>query len=227
MADDLALVIPKPIPHRSPTEWLVLEAVRQLNGIGPPKESTYAHTVDLLRGRKDATAVALDLMRAAPVEDVGLRWSALYVVGDVGQEDSAEPLVRVVMESLPKPLDEHGCEGPQDGEVLIRTMAIEAIQRIADRYPNAAEHLLRIIAGRPDRRLLIEAVKAATALKLRDKVVEHLPPEDHWMLDLKLVPATELAADPERSYDKEPTSTPPRFNPERVPPRAGKWEGNE
>jgi hypothetical protein len=139
------------------------------------------------------------VLRSAAVEDVGLRWCALYVAGDVGDASAGELLYRAAAQSLPEPCGEHeGCEGPRDAELVVRTMAIEALQRVAERHREVAELVLKLIGDQPEQPVLIEAVKAARALKLKGRAAELLRKKDRWMLEIETVPVNELVAEAER-----------------------------
>lgn len=199
MTDTLELNVPDTVVLKTPTQWLVNQAFELLNTEGAAAERSYGQVTELLRCRDDAVKTLFAVSRSVPAEDVGIRWCALYVVGDVGDLSSAEPLFRVASEPLPEHHQKNeGCEGPRDGEILVRTMAIESLRRVAERHEEAGEMVLKLIGERPDRALMVEAVKAACALQLTDKARELLREEDRWMLDLKVVPVSEVMAEPER-----------------------------
>jgi HEAT repeat protein len=221
MSDDLSLEEPAQIPDRTATTWLVRRALEALNSTQAEQESAYGHAVELLQEREDAVDTVFELMRTAAVADFGIRWSALHVTGDIGDERAAERLARAALESLPEARADDGCETARDSELLIRTMAVEALRRVAMRHPPAGDQLLRVIAERPARPVLIEAVKAAGTLKLTARLVDLLPDDDRWLLDIKTVPVDELVADPERRADVEPSSTPPKIDVRATPPTVG------
>jgi hypothetical protein len=221
MADSLELIVPEPSILRTPTLWLVYQAFELLNTEGKAAEVAYRQVAELLRGRDDAVDALFGVLRSAPTEDVGQRWCALYVVGDVGDKSAAKRLARVVLESLPKPCrEEDGCEGPRDSELLIRTMAVEALQSVAERHEKAGELVLELITERPARPVLIELVKAARALKLTAKAGELLRKKDKWMLDIAIQPAEEVMAQPERGDDTVLGYTPPSMKSVRDAPAA-------
>ena len=70
--------------------------------------------------------------------------------------------------------------------------------------------LLKIVSERPARPILIEAVKVASELGLKEKVLELLPNEDHWILDIRRARTEEVFAEPERQDGKERGFTPPK-----------------
>jgi hypothetical protein len=207
MTDSLELVLPDPVVLKTPTHWLIDQALAALNAEGERAAVAYKHTAELLKTRMDAAETLLRLAQSSPAEDIGRRWSAYYIVGVVGDKAAAEPLYRAAAAALPehghdgKCGEPKGCEGPRDGEVLVRTMAVEALQRVAERHEEARGYVLELIAAQPDRAILIEAVKAARALGLSEEAGKRLPKEDRWMLDIKMVPVQEVMAEPERADD--------------------------
>lgn len=207
MTNSLELVHPDPVVLKTPTHWLIDQAFAALNAEGERAEVAYKHTVELLRCREDAVDTLIRVTQSSPAEDIGSRWSALYVVGDIGDKAAAEPLYRIAASSLPehgkdgKCGETRGCEGPRDGEVLVRTMAVEALQRVAERHEEARGYVLELISAQPDRAILVEAVKAARALGLSEEAAKRLKKDDRWMLDIKMVPVQEVMAEPERADD--------------------------
>jgi hypothetical protein len=195
-----------------------------LNTEGKAAETAYRQVVELLTTRDDAEQTLFKVLRSASSEDIGQRWCALFVVGDIGRKTAGEQLFRAAVESLPKSCHDDkdfvGCEGPRDGEILVRTMAVEALQRVAERHEEVAEFVVKLVAARPDQAVLIEAVKASRALNLTDKVREVLRKEDHWMLDIRIQPVTEVMAAPERGDDTALGYTPPNTKTVRTAPAA-------
>jgi hypothetical protein len=80
-------------------------------------------------------------------------------------------------------------------------MAVEALQRVAERHEEARGYVLELISAQPDRAILVEAVKAARALGLSEEAAKLLSKDDRWMLDIKMVPVQEVMAEPERADD--------------------------
>jgi hypothetical protein len=194
----------------SATASLVGEAVRALNSAGKEGELAYRRMTELLRDRKDSVSTLIALLEQTGSGDAPLRWNLLHVFGDVADSTGAEFLARAALESLPEQKSEDGCEGPRDTEMLLRTMAVHALRRVADRHPEVGEHVLKTVSARPERPILIEAVKAADHLGYTDEIRKILPENDQWMLEIRAARTEEIFADPGREDTKERGFTPPR-----------------
>lgn len=206
----------------SATAWLIGQGVQYLNTADKEGELAYLRIVELLRccGRELLNTV-IRLYRQAGVGDAMLRWNLLCILGDTGDRSAAEFLVGSALAPIPEAAPDQGCEGPRDMEMLIRTMAVHALHRIAERNPEASEALLNVVSGHPIRPILIEAIKCAHQLGLKERVQELLPKDDHWMLDIRRARIEEVFADPERTDGKERGFTPPRSGDLYTAPKIG------
>lgn len=196
----------------SPTAWLVGQGIHYLNSAGKESEQGYQHVVELLRrcGRgKEILEAVKGIFRQVRAGDAPLRWSLLHIIGDAGDPSASDFLVEIALKKLPEVKEKEGCEGPRDAEMLVSTMAVHALRRIAGRHPEVSEKLLKVVSERPARPILIEAVKVADELELTAKVRELLPKEDHWILKIRRVRTEDLIAEPERDDGKERVFTPP------------------
>lgn len=206
----------------SSTKWLIGQGVKYLNSAGKEAELNYALVMELLARREDLADTVAELLRRMRSGDAPLRWSLLHVLGDAGNGSAADYLVRTALEELPPAQQPgEGCEGLHDSELLVRTMAVVALQRVASRNREVTGHVLKLISSRPARAILIEAVKAGRELGLVDRIREVLPKEDQWMLDLRQARTQELFAEPERADGKERGFTPPKFGKFYTAPRSG------
>lgn len=196
---------------KSATAWLLGQAVRYLNTANKEGELAYTRVVEVLRRCSNDLLEAVNgIFRQVKSGDSSMRWNLLYVVGDVGDGSAADFLVRAALKTLPEAKEDGGCESDRDMEMLVCTMAVHALQRLAGRYPEVSEYLLKIISERPARPILIEAVKVANELGLKEKVQSLLPKEDHWILDIRRARTEEFFAEPERQDGKERGFTPPK-----------------
>ena len=187
--------------------WLIRQAIIYLNSSDKQAEQSYKHTIELLLKNEAANSV-VQLIRTTPKTDVTLKWSLLYILGDLQSDTSAKWLAQYSLEPLPE--RGQSCEGPRDGELLLRTMAVESLKKIVRSDAATSDYIVRIIADRPDRAVLIEAVKAAIELGLKEKILDVLPREDHWMTDISKAKREELHADSGRNDTKEIGYTPPK-----------------
>jgi hypothetical protein len=187
--------------------WLVQHAVRCLNSTNQEDEAVYKYVLELLSRNESSTEI-IQLVRSVPESDSMLRWNLLYILGDVGDKKAAKWMAEFIVRPLPEKGE--GCEGPRDIELLLRTMAIESLQKIAKRYAEVSDLFLNIISQKPDRGILIEVVKAAVELGLKEKLVQELSKDHHWILELRKARVEEMHAESERTNSKERDFTPPK-----------------
>ena len=196
---------------KSATAWLLSQAVRYLNTADKEGEHEYTRVAKVLRRcGGDLIETVTSVFRKMQGGDTTLRWNLIYVIGDVGDESAGDFLVGEATKPLPEKKDRECCESSRDMEMLVSTGAVHALHRVASRHPQTADYILKIITDRPERPILIEAVKVASELGLREKVLDLLPKEDHWILDIRRARPQELFADPEREDGKERGFTPPK-----------------
>jgi len=195
----------------SATGWLLSQAVRALNTADKEGEAAYGRSVEVLRRcSKDLVDIVRAIFRQTQNGDSSLRWNLLFVVGDVGDESAVDFLVGTALTALPEVREGLGCETDRDMEILVSTMAIHALGSVAKRHPNTVEGVLKVVSARPAKQLLVEAVKVAVDLGLRERAQHILPREDHWIFDLRRAHTQELFANPEREDGKERGFTPPK-----------------
>jgi hypothetical protein len=213
---------------KSATAWLLGQAVRYLNTANKEGEFEYTRVVEVLRRCSgDLLETVTGIFLQVKGGDTTLRWNLLHVLGDVGDEGAADFLVGAALKSLPEKKDGEGCESDRDMEMLVSTGAVHALQRVATRHPQVVDHVLKIISERPARPILIEAVKVAADLGLKERVQDLLPKEDHWILDIRRARPQELFAEPEREDGKERGFTPPKSGSLYTAPSVVRCKGKE
>lgn len=181
----------------SATEWLVGQAIRYLNAGDEEGELAYARALDLLRHRRESVDAVVALARGAASYDMSLKWNLLHLLGALENPAAAAFLVQAATEGL---APQNG-GGPRAGELLIRTMAVEALARIARRHPEVSEHFVRIVAARPVRPILIEAVLAAGELGLRERIRDLVPADDQWIFEIRKGRLEELEFETPRGFN--------------------------
>lgn len=188
-----------PYAH-SPTGWLIRAYVKFLNADERDQEAGAGlkYVVELLKNRKDATRVLVSESQRTGMHDPMLRWNLLHALGDLEDAEAAKFLSETAAAPLPA-VESKGCHGPLDAEILVRTMAIEALHKTLKAHPQQSEVMLTLVGGKLITPLRVEAVKAALALGLGERVKEVLPKEDHWMLDLKKATFEDLRVEHEQT----------------------------
>jgi hypothetical protein len=212
----------------SSTAWLILQGVHYLNTPEKKGEIAYSHVVESLRRcDKDFMEAITGLFHETKSGDAPLRWSLLYILGDVGDGNAADFLVKIALKELPDAKPEEGCEGIRDTEMLISTMAVHAIQKIAKRHPEVSEHILKIVSEKPVQPILIEAVKIGSELDLKEKIRKLLQKKDQWILEIRKAKITEIIADSERENVKKRGILPPNLGLERTAPQINNMNRKE
>jgi hypothetical protein len=151
----------------------------------------------------------------ASPDDIGLRWTLLYVTSMLRELRSMSWLTEIACEALPDdPAAAEACESRIDSEVLVRVMGTEAVVELLGIDEQAAsEALLKIIELQPH--VAIRAVAGQALLEhdpsFRDSVLDRLPHDQRFVVDLRREPYTSLSVDPESlpSGKGETASRPP------------------
>lgn len=151
----------------------------------------------------------------ASPDDIGLRWTLLYVASMLRELRGMSWLTEIACEALPDdPAAAEACESHIDSEVLVRVMGTEAIVELLGVDKQAAsEALLKIIELQPH--VAIRAVAGQALLEhdtsFRDPVLVRLPQDQRFIVDLRREPYTNLAVDREGlpSGKGETASRPP------------------
>jgi hypothetical protein len=212
---------------RSGTAWLLGNAVRYLNSADKEAEAEYQRVIEVLRSSGDLLKTVIGLFQHVKSGDAALRWNALHVLGDAGGDDAAEFLFQTAVGPLSDTGEDLGCETGRDMEILVCTMAVHALHRLAARHSEASEAILGIVKTRPAQPILIEAVKVAIELKLEERVRKLLAENDLWILSIGHRNTREVFVDPERADGKERSFTPPKSGALYTAPNAGCCKGKE
>jgi hypothetical protein len=191
----------------STTEWLIRQVVATVHELNGEGSAGHQHLIELLRSRADLVDEARQMYDRLG-KDSMFRWSLLYAFSDIVDESAAEFLTAIALSPLPEQDPKH-CQSVRDTETLVRTMAIEALRRLATRVPGVGKSLLHIVSAQPARPLLAEAVKACRSLGLSDEVKSMLSRDSYWMLELRQADRGELVAPVDSKSDVQTRSSPP------------------
>ena len=207
---------------RDATSWLIGQSLRYLNAQDTREEIAYRRVIELLDTHRGAVAALAQAFHDSPREDHNLRWSLLYILSEIGDASAAESFFTAAAEPVPaRDRYEQGCETPRDGEILVRTMAIAGLARLAAKEAKTKELFYRLIEAQPERALRVEAAKQLLLLdpQAAERVKGLLPEELHFALQLKIVRAESLAVEHD-AIKADATTIPPEMGAKPRSPRA-------
>lgn len=188
--------------------WLIGQAIKALHAEDDEAEASYRRATELLGQDKAGTEWAARLLKEAYAGDPMLRWSVLHVLADAAPAGAGELLAYAASERMTeRDRESRACESPRDMEILVRTMAIEGLTRIAPRQgvEQTQKQLLAVLERQEEPALRIEAVKALlqVAPGSAEMIRKILPEALHFAIDLKRADARELQAEPK--FEKQIT----------------------
>ncbi len=194
--------------------WLVSKALDHLQADEGDTEGQhhYRQSIDLLGRCTPAAETVAQIFRRVPAHDVPLRWSLLYVLADVGDPKSLDLFAEVAAEPIRTiDRDPQVCESPEDGERLVRSMAVEGIARLTDRVEGAQRALESIVAVQSDPAVRCAAVQAlrTVAPEAGRRIAEVLPDNHRWMAEVRQVAVHEVVAELDDSDRSDAVVAPP------------------
>lgn len=194
--------------------WLLGRAVDHLHADEDDAEGqhNYRRAIELLGRCAAASETVGQVLQRVPARDVPLRWSLLYVLADVGDPKALDLFARVAAEPIRQTeRDPQVCESPDDGERLVRVMAVEGLARLAGRADGVQQTLEAVIAKQSDPAVRSAAVQALRAIDPESvkRLAEMLPEDHRWMLDVRTAHIGELVAEVEAEGRKETVSQAP------------------
>jgi len=223
------------------TRAYVEEFVRSAYAAGPDAAFEYERALAVIR--KAPQEVVIEIAQAlgeCAQHDYPRRWALIFAATEL-RHRAALPLLVTIVEAplLPEPQPpSHGFSVVAQ-ETILRTTAIEGIGHFAkDGDEQAIEALFRAL--RPTsismRRAAVQALLSSKKGKgMRARITSYLPPENHFLLELKTPKVTAVAQvkDPERflsdearqsSSLKAPQIPEARGSEQTRPPKSGEKE---
>jgi hypothetical protein len=146
--------------------------------------------------------------RAAPRDAYPFRWALLYLLAEIEHKGALEHLVEMAVREMPK-IDyvKGGCEAPEEGELLVASMAVLGVERLLtiDRG-RAIDGLMTIIEKQGHIAIRSAAVTAllANSPELRSSIIKILPKKQQWIVKLKQIQPEEISAYPDRTDFEAP-----------------------
>ena len=218
MASDALTSTPAPGPDiTSYLGQLVARATVLVHSLGPRADEELREVIAEI----DANSAGLDEIRkrlsTTHPDDIGTRWTLLYVANMLRDPSGVPWFTAVAATPLPPDPDaETACESRTSSEVLVRVMATEGlVNLLAVDKDAAANGLLSVIERQSN-----VSVRAAAGQGLlehdptfRSAVVDLLPNDQQFIVDLRRIPHTELTIDEDLPIGAgEPSDPPPNLD---------------
>jgi hypothetical protein len=183
----------------STTEWLFSMAMRSMHSVNDQGRDTYLRCIAALRERSEELLATLNQIEdRIPVGSHEFEWGLHYILAELENPILMPKLIATAVRKVAeRNQDMQGCERPEDMQVLVQIMAVEAIDRLIkhDRQ-QAIQALLEVVKAQPHfaiRRPGVQAIIEADPSQI-EVLQELLPENQRFMLDLKRVPVEYLNA---------------------------------
>lgn len=213
-----------PAPSRNETSHAVSQALRMMHTVGERAEDDYEKAVRGLRAEAVVAVGEIARWLHAFAHDLTMRWSLLYLLGDVRHAACVDVLAPEAKRKLgPVVSDPDGCEQQVEVEEVVCVMAVEALGRLAgDGDARALGVLLDVVATQDRKSLRRPAALAVIAAKpeLRTRVEEALPANERYVLDLRDATMRDLDVPPPEHTRQQKRERPPGRRP--FPPPRGR-----
>lgn len=206
----------------------IVEAINRMGGVGEDAERNYQSALEALREQSEKViAIVTAEYRDLPKDQYLDRWSLVQLLAELRDPASLPVLDEILSERIEpeRSKDPHSFTTVGE-EVMVRTTAVEAITRIAADGSQQALELLLKHAQHENfsvKRAAIQGYLAQAGENARERLVRVLPPEDHFILDIRRqdvreVPQAEgglFIASQDR--DTLPPPQPPSASPDQQP----------
>lgn len=208
----------------------IQEAVNAMGAVGDDAEQIYQRALGNLTDESERVVEAVARELAVMAEDTYLdRWALIQLLAEL-QDPASLP---VLDDFLSRPMtaerfpNTHG-RSTRRRETIVLATAIEAIRRIAGTGDETAVELLQKHAtheGLTVRRAAIQGYLEYGGDQARDRLVEALPKEDHYLLDIRRIDVREappVRAQPGPTRRRQAPTVP---DAPRVEPKLGRTSG--
>ena len=170
----------------------IINAIHRMGGVGQRAEQEYQQSIETLRALAEkAGSVIAEEYEALPETSYLDRWSLVHLIAELGHPSSLQALGRILDSPIPseksKVLHEYSTRAE---ELMIRTTAIEAIKRVAERKsPEALDLLLKYVRHKEFsiRRAAVQSYMEVAGSDAREKLLEILPAENRGLLEIKRI----------------------------------------
>jgi hypothetical protein len=190
--------------------------VRAAYQSGSNAKSDYERALTVIR--KSPEEAIIEIARAlgeCPPHDYPRRWSLIFAVTELRHVAALPLLSSIVKAPLPsEPQSASRSVSVLAEETIVRTTAIEGIGNLARDHNKEALELLFGTLRQPSvsvRRAAVQAILRTTDEgDLRPRILSYLPPEEHYLLELKTPHVREVQqADRSKEFSSEETHRSP------------------
>lgn len=192
---------------RNPTEdeRRLLEAIARVHFTDEGGASAYQESLSELRERPDEVRKAVTDLQLSTPSDHNFHWTLYYVLADLELLELSPMLVDAAVRDLPEITEASGCETVEADEVLVAAMAVEGLERLARKEPEAGiGALIEVVERQPHVAIRTAAVQAILSVRpgAEPEIARLLPDDQLYVLEARRVSVEQLSASPERETPK-------------------------
>ena len=195
-------------------EALARNAIAAMSDQGPQAESRYQVALaSLARQGDQAVSTVSGLYQATPESEYRERWSQVFLLTELHLAASVPVLEAILDTPIPPErmpgMITHSTVGE---ETVIRTTAIEGLERLAASGDESALALIRRQVSNDSlsvRRAAVQAYLAVSGPGARDELLDELPESDRFLVDIRRVEVHEVPQPTLDIRSEEPDAPPP------------------
>ena len=195
-------------------ESSVLAAIEAMHFTDERGEAAYQKAVSALREKPDQLRKTVTDLELATPNDHNLHWTLYFLLADLELPDLASMFIDAAVRDLPEVNEATPCEGVEEDRILVATMAVEGLERLAKKDPDAAvAALIEVVERQPNVAVRAAAVQAILSVRpdTEPDIARLLPEDQLHVLEARRVPVEQLSASPERATPKRSGEPSPRL----------------
>jgi hypothetical protein len=209
--------VPNPFGFEDqPIRRAIVEAVNRMGGIGEDAEARYQHALKALRNQSEDVLLEIAaLYERLPAHRYLDRWSLVQLLTSLENPKALTFLDGILSSAIPPEESKNpATESTVGKEVIIRTTAIEAVERLAASGDGQALAALLKHTRHHNfsvKRAAIQAYLAQGGKRARQTLLKALPKKDHHILDIRRVDVRDVPQPKvEARSGRDPNELPPR-----------------
>jgi len=179
----------------NPLNETIVDAVNRMGGIGDDAEALYQAALEALRKQsKRVVAIVAAEYKELPEDQYVDRWSLVHLLAELKDSSSLPVLDEILSSQIPPERSKHLHSFSTVGEeIIIRTAAVEAVTRIANKNKKALEVLLKHAQHKnfSIKRASIQGYLEQGDKDAREVLAKALPKKEHYILDIRRIDVRE------------------------------------